>query len=80
MYIRLVINYVAPLVFPIYSKTSIECLQIIQNRALRLVLGCHALLSQDHLHDKAKVLPAQPGMPPLDRPPVMKGELSERHP
>ena len=53
MYIRSLFDYGAPLVFPYYSNTSFLKLQRIQNRGLRLVLGCHSDSSVDHLHDEA---------------------------
>ena len=56
LFIRSIINYAAPIVYPNYSSTSIEKLQKVQNRALRLVLGCHSLSSIDHLHAEAKEL------------------------
>ena len=56
-YLRSVTDYAAPIVFPNYSTTSLEKLQKIQNRALRLALGCHNAASIDHLHAEAQELP-----------------------
>ena len=54
--IRSVINYGAPIVYPNYSDSSIQRLQRVQNRGLRLALGCHAASSVDFLHAEAKEL------------------------
>ena len=43
--------------FPNTSKTSIGRLQIVQNAALRVALGCHLMCSIDHLHIETKTLP-----------------------
>ena len=56
-YIRSVMDYAAPVVFPNYSASSIKRLQLIQNKALRLALGCHTAASVDHLHWEALELP-----------------------
>ena len=40
-FIRSLFDYAAPIVYPQYSATSIEKLQRVQNKALRLVTGCH---------------------------------------
>ena len=58
-FIRSLFDYAAPIVFPNYSRTSIERLQKIQNRSLRLVLGCHSLTAIDHLHSECKELPVE---------------------
>ena len=58
-YIRSVIDYGAPIVYPNYSATSITKLQRIQNKALRLALGCHTASSVDHLHHEASELPVK---------------------
>ena len=42
--------------YPNYSDTSIQRLQRIQNRALRLALGCHTTASVSHVHAEAKEL------------------------
>ena len=54
--IRSLLNYAAPIVYPNFSKSSVELLQKVQNRALRLCLGCHSASSVDHLHREAKEL------------------------
>ena len=50
-------NYAAPIVFPNYSPTSSRHLQLLQNKWLHLITGCHNTASHDHLHDKTQVLP-----------------------
>ena len=55
--IRPFFDYAAPIVYPNYSPTSIRRLQIIQNKSLRLITGCHHAAAQDHLHDETQVLP-----------------------
>ena len=56
MFVRSVLSYAAPIVYPNYKPTSIAKLQKVQNRALRLALGCHSKSSIDHLHAEAKEL------------------------
>ena len=56
VYIRSIFNYAAPIVYPNYSPSSIFKLQKIQNRALRLCLGCHSASPIDHLHREAREL------------------------
>ena len=55
--IRPFFDYAAPIVYPLYSKTSIRRLQLVQNRALRLVTGCYMASSVDHLQAETEVLP-----------------------
>ena len=57
LYIRSLFDYAAPVVYPNYSDTSILRLQRIQNRALRLSLGCHSTSSVDHIHAESLELP-----------------------
>ena len=54
--LRSTLNYAAPIVYPNYSKCSLDKLQKVQNRALRICLGCHSASSVDHLHREAKEL------------------------
>ena len=56
-FIRSLFNYAAPIVYPLYSASSIERLQKVQNRSLRLATGCHLAFSIDHLHAEALELP-----------------------
>ena len=56
-FIRSLFNYAAPIVYPLYSAHSIDRLQKVQNKSLRLATGCHAASSIDHLHAEAKELP-----------------------
>jgi hypothetical protein len=53
-----VFGYAGPVWFPICSKlkSPIDRLQAIQNAGLRLIMGCHAAASEQHLHDECKVL------------------------
>ena len=43
--------------YSLYSASSINRLQKVQNKSLRLATGCHAASSIDHLHAEAKELP-----------------------
>ena len=54
--IRSLLNYAAPIAYPNFNKSSVELLQKVHNRALRLCLGCHSASSVDHLHREAKEL------------------------
>ena len=58
-FIRSLFDYCAPIVYPTYSPASIERLQKVQNKALRLVTGCHTAASVDHLHEEASELPVK---------------------
>ena len=55
--VRPLLDYAAPIVYPNYSATSIRRLQVVQNRCLRLISGCHSLASIDHIHSECKILP-----------------------
>ena len=57
--IRPILDYAAPIVYPLYSAASFRHLQLVQNRGLRLVLGCHAAAATDHLHAETQLLPAE---------------------
>ena len=57
--IRPIFDYAAPIVYPQYSQSSVRRLQLVQNRALRQVTGCHAASSVDHLHLESEVLPVE---------------------
>ena len=57
--IRPFFDYAAPIVYPNYSDTSIERLQLVQNKCLRLITGCHKAASIDHLHSESLVLPVK---------------------
>ena len=59
MFIRTLFNYAAPIIYPNYSQSSIQRLQRIQNRALRLALGCHMAASFEHIHNEAIELPVE---------------------
>ena len=55
--IRPFFDFAAPIVYPLYSQSSILRLQLVQNRALRLVTGCHSASAVDHLHTETETLP-----------------------
>ena len=55
-FIRPLFDYCAPVVYPLYSPSSIERLQIVQNRALRLATGCHLKAAVEHLHAETQEL------------------------
>ena len=57
--IRPIIDYAAPIIYPNLSPTSLLRLQRVQNRGLRLVLGCHSASSVDHLHVESQILPVE---------------------
>ena len=57
--IRPIFNYAAPILYPIYSPESFRKLQLVQSRALRLILGAHQAASIDHLHAEAAILPVE---------------------
>ena len=56
-FIRSLFDFAAPVVYPLYSHTSIEKLQKVQNKAFRLATGCHKAASVDHLHAEVEELP-----------------------
>ena len=55
--VRPLLDYAAPVIYPNYSATSIRRLQLVQNKCLRLITGCHVNASVDHLHSESGVLP-----------------------
>ena len=79
MYIRSLFNYAAPVVYPNYSASSIARLQKVQNRGLRLALGCHVASSVDHLHDEATELPVKEHLHLLSSQ-FLARALQENHP
>ena len=58
-FIRPILDYRAPIVFPNLSPSSIHRLQLVQNRCLRLCTGCHSATAVSHLHSEAEVLPVE---------------------
>ena len=54
--IRPILNYAAPIWYPAAAPSNIQKLQVIQNQALRICLGCHKKSSSSHLHSEAKIL------------------------
>ena len=55
-YIRSIIDYASPAWHPALSNTQLNKLQIIQNTALRIILGSTQTTHINHLHSEAKVL------------------------
>ena len=55
----LALDYAAPIVFPQYSPSSLRRLQLVQNRALRLITGCPRLPAPHRLLRQRPM----PGMP-----------------
>ena len=53
-YVEPVMNYAAAVWVPNTSESSINTIQRIQNRALRIATGCHSISSVSHLHHKAQ--------------------------
>ena len=49
-------DYAAPIVYPNYCPTSSHRLQMVQNKALRLITGSHAAAARDHLHEETLIL------------------------
>ena len=56
-YVAPSINYGAPIWFPNASPSAIARLQRAQNKALRVITGCHSSASSDHLHQETLILP-----------------------
>jgi hypothetical protein len=56
-YVRSVLEYAAPVWYPCLSRTNLEKIQRIQNRALRIVLGVPKSTRIDALHFEASVPP-----------------------
>jgi hypothetical protein len=54
---RPILNYAAPIWYPVASRTAVASLQIIQNTALRLATGCLKMAPISHLHQETGVLP-----------------------
>ena len=55
--IKPIITYAAPIWFPRASQTSIDRLQVIQNKALRIASGSVLRADITHLHTECKTLP-----------------------
>lgn len=55
-YIRSIINYASPAWHPAISNTQLNKLQIIQNTALRIILGSTQSTPIEHLHAETKIL------------------------
>jgi hypothetical protein len=52
-------SYAGPVFYPIHSnlKAPVDRFQAVQNAALCMSTGCHAVASVQHLHDECKVMP-----------------------
>ena len=57
--VRPLLDYAAPIVYPSYWSSSIQRLQLVQNRFLRLITGCHTTAAIDHLLSETKILPVE---------------------
>ena len=53
--VRSLMTYAAPVWYP--NASNVRRLQTIQNSALRVVTGCHAAASAEHVHMECKMLP-----------------------
>ena len=56
-YVRSVLEYAAPVWYPCLSRSNLEKIQRIQNRALRIVLGIPRSTRIDALHFEASIPP-----------------------
>ena len=54
-----VLEYAAPVIFPLLSDTSWTKLERAENAALRVVTGCTAMAGSDHLHQETQLLPVR---------------------
>ena len=55
--IKPILSYASPIWFPAASRSNLDKLQIIQNKALRIATGCVLKSDIQHLHSECKVLP-----------------------
>lgn len=53
-------SYATPVWSPQLSNTNWKLLQTSQNATLRTITGCHTMVSEDHLHQEALILPVKP--------------------
>ena len=56
-FIRTNLNYASTAWYPLTSTSNRDKLQIIQNKALRIITGCLTTTHIQHLHDETKILP-----------------------
>jgi hypothetical protein len=54
---RPILNYAAPIWYPVASRTAVASLHTIQNTALRLATGCLKTAPIAHLHQETGILP-----------------------
>jgi hypothetical protein len=54
-----VFSYSPAVWVPNTKPSNIKKLQLVQNRCLRCITGCHQAASIDHLHEEAGILPVQ---------------------
>ena len=52
-------DFAAPIVFPNYSPSPTHKLQLVQNKCLRLITGCHTASAIDHHHSETQILPVE---------------------
>jgi hypothetical protein len=52
-------SHCAPVWAPNAKPTNIKGLQIMQNKGLRIITGCHMAASEDHFHSEVEILPVQ---------------------
>ena len=55
--IKPVLSYAAPIWHPSTCPTNIQTLQVVQNKALRVITGSLKMADQQHLHTETKILP-----------------------
>ena len=58
-YVRSVFDYAAPAWYPLMSKTNLDSLQRLQNKALRIVLGVPRSTRIEDLHLEANITPLE---------------------
>ena len=56
-FLRSVMSYAAPIIYPQLSPSAIKRMQLVQNKSLRLSTGCHLASSVEHLHAEVEELP-----------------------
>ena len=50
-------DFAAPIYSPNLKRTHLKKIQTMQNKCLRVVTGCHAAASMEHLHHETQTLP-----------------------
>ena len=54
-----IIDYAAPIYAPNLKPTHMRKLPVMQNHCLRVMTGCHAAASMEHLHHETHMLPVK---------------------